>query len=338
MEFGSDFNLLDYPKGSNAPLRIKYNLYASGRQALKDIVQSYDFNTIWIPTYYCGESTEFLYKLHPQIKRYSCIPTDDPEVAVSDLRLDPNDLLLRLNYFGLHGFQDNSEILCKVIEDHSHNLKCEWVKKSNADWCFASLRKTLPIADGGVLWSPINLELPQQPECSKQLEECMNKRYEAMRLKTEYLNGLDIQKETFLQLFHETEDNIDDLELSNISTKSHTILSDFNHKEWENRKLENFKTLLSQLKLKHAECVLPQAEQMQTPFSLILLFKSKQARDDARAYLIQNQVYPAILWGDVVGEDMRAGDFSERMLSIHCDGRYSKYDMIDLSKILNKVI
>ena len=77
----------------------------------------------------------------------------------------------------------------------------------------------------------------------------------------------------------------------------------------------------------------------ENPFSLVLLFKSKENRDTIQEFLISNCIYPAILW---VIENISANNeiikFSERMLSLHIDFRYTAKDMIRMSEIINKGI
>jgi len=54
--------------------------------------------------------------------------------------------------------------------------------------------------------------------------------------------------------------------------------------------------------------------------------------------LIESCVYPAILWAVPGSASAGAKDFSERMLSIHCDGRYTEEDIRQLADILNRVL
>ena len=83
------------------------------------------------------------------------------------------------------------------------------------------------------------------------------------------------------------------------------------------------------MKAEHESC---------TMFSLVLLMENREKRDMVRKRLIDNCVYPAILW-NVPGEASEASrGFSSRMLSIHCDGRYTEEDVRQLADILNKAI
>ena len=73
-------------------------------------------------------------------------------------------------------------------------------------------------------------------------------------------------------------------------------------------------------------------------FSLVLLAKSQGQREMIRHRLIEHAVYPAILWQvpEVANEEVQ--DFSHRMLSIHCDGRYTEDDIRHLAEIVNQII
>ena len=73
-----------------------------------------------------------------------------------------------------------------------------------------------------------------------------------------------------------------------------------------------------------------------TMFSLVLLLESKERRDALRKDLIDKCVYPAILWKVPESASEESKRFSERMLSIHCDGRYNEEDIKQLADILNK--
>ena len=81
--------------------------------------------------------------------------------------------------------------------------------------------------------------------------------------------------------------------------------------------------------------VLKPEEEACTSFSLIMLLKSKTCRYAVRKQLIEACVYPAILWVVPDSASVESKDFCERMLSIHCDGRYTEEDVRQLAKIIN---
>ena len=78
------------------------------------------------------------------------------------------------------------------------------------------------------------------------------------------------------------------------------------------------------------------------PFSLVLLFDSPEERERVRKELIAHQVYPTILWNipvqandEIVNEIVK---FSRKMLSIHCDVRYTKDEIREMKSIIESII
>ena len=74
--------------------------------------------------------------------------------------------MLAVNFFGIRkgkAWQDwlsqHKDII--LIEDHTHDPFSTWAQQSTAHYAMASLRKTLPIPDGAILWSPQKMSLPK---------------------------------------------------------------------------------------------------------------------------------------------------------------------------------
>lgn len=338
MEFGSDFHIFEYPKGSNSPLGCSsFNLYASGRQALYHLLKEKAYKRLWIPSYFCGESIMYLDGLPVTVRRYPFTPVRDPDTLKLSLPVKETDLLLIVNYFGLRGFRDSSSFGCDVIEDHTHCLIGEWAVRSNAKWCYASLRKSIPVADGGVLWSPLSAEMPVQPAPVSTVRNIMTQRYKAMRMKSDYLSGGHSSKEEFLNLFRATEETFADLPLSRPVEWTQDILNQIDIKKWYWLKKRNYNTLVELLHPKHSEIIFPEKKGL-TPFSLLLSFRNHSICEEIRERLISEKIYPAVLWADVDQSDPEAVEYSSHILSLHCDGRYDNENMRLLASKLNTII
>lgn len=134
----------------------------SGRDALKAIAREYSPRTVFLPALACdsmvspferyGHKVQF-YKLHP-----------DYSVDLDSLKIGKEPLVfLYMEYFGRSAISDlNLEELrskgnITFVEDKTHNLI--WNKKSSfqPDYTMASLRKWLPVPDGGLLWGNLSL-------------------------------------------------------------------------------------------------------------------------------------------------------------------------------------
>lgn len=342
IEYGSDFHEChsDFI-GDNTFERLNRHClryFADGREAIEVIVGCEKSCRIWVPGYFCYDVIKHIEKN----TRVTVMLYDDNPLRIDDsdlvrkLPYEDGDILLRVNYFGLRTeSRTNAGISVPVIEDHTHDIISDWSLNSDADWCIASLRKSIPIATGGVLWSPKGKALPPQTKCSEDCSLLSEMRYMAMSLKSTYLEvGGD--KSLFREKFIRTEEMFDYINLSGIDTQSLKIFKTFDIVHWETAKLENWNIACDCLNDK-LTVVGPMENGTYHPFSLIFLCASDYDRILFKQYLVDNCIYPALLWHvPETCEFKKACDFSSRMLSVHCDARYTEHEIIEMCNIINK--
>ena len=75
-----------------------------------------------------------------------------------------------------------------------------------------------------------------------------------------------------------------------------------------------------------------------TSFSLVLKLRNKEERDKLRMQMIENQIYPAVLWNVPESISDEIVEFSQTMLSVHCDGRYTLSDIQFLTNKLERML
>lgn len=336
-EFGSDFHYVGSTGNGKTLFDFfpRANFYANGRQAIGALILQEKWKRIWMPEYFCYEIIDSIKKNDIEICFYNDNPLLDDDIEISKIKFEDGDVLFRMNFFGLREFRDNSELGISVIEDHSHDLIGDWPVNSNADWCIASLRKTLPISEGGMLWSPKNYSLPKLPIQTDKNILLSKKRWKAMNLKRDYLSNEIINKDKFRILFLETELEFDELQIAPIADDCVSFLNSFDIEEWFIKKQSNW-NILSKIESKLIDLFKIESEKCNN-FSFTILFDTSDRRDKARRDLIENKIYPAILWS-IPEEYPNAKDISDRMLSLACDGRYSVYEIIVLKKIIEKVL
>lgn len=345
-EFGSDFHTIScfYNTEINETACVypSATYLADGRQCLILAIRQERWRRLWVPEYFCYEVLDTLVKYTGvELAFYIDYPSLDSHVLLKQLPFRKGDALLKMNYFGLCDSSLKESIPIPIIEDHSHDLLSRSALYSNADWCIASLRKTLPLAEGGILWSPRGKTISEEFKLSFANEKLATNRWEAMDMKAKYLSDFkgDLAniklKEAFRQLFEETELALSDLEISALDKRSTDTLSQFDINAWYGQKRKNWSHLTKSLddKLNYLR---PMNESC-TPFSLILKTQSKLMREKLRIGLIQNAVYPAVLWNvpETCSKEVRF--MSDCLLSVHCDGRYSESDMEELACVINKV-
>lgn len=339
-EFGSDFHYIESYYSEHTHLTDVFRdttLLADGRQCIVVLIRQYGWRRIWMPDYFCYEVIESIKeRTGIEVLFYADNPLNEGQVE--SLPFQQGDVLLRMNYFGLRDVRSNADISIPVIEDHSHDPFGHWALYSDADWCIASIRKSLPLPEGGMMWSPKGHELAVAPQSSEDNEKIAAIRWKAMEMKAAYLTGRNISKEEFRKLFIETEEWFGQAEPTQIDERSKRFISkQFDLHFWLEVKHRNWSLLKEFVSFDKCEYINPEHEAC-SMFSLVLLLENKTKRDKVRRSLIENCVYPAILWNvpETVSEESKI--FSERMLSIHCDGRYNEEEIKHLAGILNKVL
>ncbi len=336
-EFGSDFHFIDTHNTGRAHLTEAIRgttLLADGRQCIVALIRQYGWKRIWIPDYFCYEVIDTIKEqTGVNVMAYEDKPLKEGQVE--SLPFEDGDVLLRINFFGLRGQRSNKKISCPVIEDHTHDPFGHWALCSDADWCVASLRKTLPLPEGGMMWSPKGHRLSVKVDSSEVNEKIAAIRWEGMEMKSAYMKGEAVSKNEYCEHYIETEAFFNHAEPMLIDGRSKDIVTkqlDINL--WLGAKRKNRLLLKSLLNDEGCKIVVPEEETC-TAFSLVILLDTKAQRDAIRKQLIDACVYPAILWNVPDSALKSSKDFSERMLSIHCDGRYTEKDVRQLAKIIN---
>jgi hypothetical protein len=355
IEHGSDFHWIDAVSATPAaPYEFAWGqraaLFGSGRDAMRVLIEwgarEHSWRRVWLPSYYCQDVPAALRELSAegvQLRAYADGP-DHEEPANSGLRTEPGDVVVIHNHFGLRRSPASLEAFAPdavIVEDHSHDLAAPWAMNSRAHYAVASLRKTLPLPDGGVAWSPRVLALPPEPPPSEVHAAAALDRLSAMVLKGRYLAGHAVDKAAFRTLAMSGEERMADGPPSGISPVSRAMLPSLPVVAWREQRRENYDTLLRALgPLRNVHVLAPVPEAV--PFALTLVFDTPKARDVVKRALIAARVYPAVLWSldhpmldDIPKEHV---DLARRVLSIHCDQRYASGDMIRVAEISKPLV
>jgi hypothetical protein len=185
------------------------NWFALGRNIVLAIWRQYSSQnrsaTLLVPDYFCPEVMACWKRAGVKMYCYA----DDPRWSQPDwdsLDPSPGDLVLAVNYFGVRtgsvwqAWHQAHEFVI-LVEDHSHDPLSNWALTSKADYAFASMRKTFPVPDGALLWSPRQHQLPPEPKSRNWSGSAL--KLAAMIWKSEYLAGHRVNAATdTLRNFH----------------------------------------------------------------------------------------------------------------------------------------
>ena len=349
-EHGSDFHSPIAIASAEKPIHPWSNrqsaLFGSGRDGLRALIMhgrfTHGWRRCWLPSFFCQQVSSAIQSHGVEICVYPDSPLQVPELPT---RVGAGDAVVVMNYFGLRTQVDSSHIQQRggsIIEDHSHDPWSEWATKSSADYCLATLRKCLPVPEGSTVWSPCRHNLPEEPVLSIPRRSAVAMRIEAMRQKGLYLAGDDFNKNVFRSLFLESEALLATGCPSGISAETRQVLNFFPVKEWRARRMCNYEFLRDQMIKCCGPLPLSPRDSSCTPFSFILILETNKMRDALMVALIGRRIYPAILWPLANPSSHGIPDIhvslSERLLSIHCDGRYNKEDMNQVGTTIVEVM
>lgn len=340
-EVGSEFhwsdNVLTLSSSENL-FPEAYELFSTATGILLAIERclkgSRDRFRLHLPTYFCMEVAAKISEVF-ELCWYRDLPTElAPDF--NTLHPLPGDLVLAVNLFGVRegkAWQDwltqNQQII--LIEDHSHDPFSLWARQTTAHYAIASLRKTLPIPDGAMIWSGQNMALPRP---SKSESSGVAKKLTAMLLKRSYLMGAGISKDSYRTLQTEGE-----AELSNdgdrpVSTLTKNILGVLNISEMRQQRATNTRNFLDIiLREKHEACqpLFTHWSANSVPFNSIIFCENHQFRQQLRQFLISHNIFAPVHWAQppnqLFGNDFQALNLSNRLLTIPTDHRYSYNDM-----------
>ncbi len=344
MELGSEYHLslsslckADYDLFQYLSEFETVRFYDSGRSAIKVVSAALDRSErVLLPEFICesvincfdGDSIDF-YHLN-----------SDFSVDIESLKnkmTKSTRLIFLMHYFGaVQPKNVLSEIRslaeknsCIVLEDTTHSIFS--AKRTIGDYVVASVRKWMPIAGGGVLYT-LSDKLDLGNATYK--KDCDNKRLTGMVMKDLFLHqGLECNKE-YREIFKMCEESLDErIDIFQISDFSRFIISCMDIHDIIARRQSNYRYLLERLrKIKLS----PEVEFEKTECPLVLPVRIKN-RDAVRHLLMEHKVYCAVHWpfDGLMQEDRNfAKKNAEELISLPIDQRYSEKDMDYLADVL----
>ncbi len=337
--FGSFFHKTNLDELPDIPTRFlkDYQLFYAGRYAMKYVfdmlIKNYDIGHIWLPQYYCPFVKEWLEKGFPNLKYYDIDPFD-PEAQVDYSQFSTNDVVLVNNYWGLKRNDIPTGKRPLIGEDHSHGWLSPGCLQSEADFCIASLRKTVPLPLGGIAWKPKKskaaLSLPQLSTSAENtgMEHAWDLVDKAMALKA---SCTSVEEKTqFLDLYGNGENVLRTTqELKTLRPNHEKVLTEALFKDYNSHKIKNWEYVTTKINENSSFKVLPKGEA--TPFGLLLVFKEYEDLKLMKQHLISKSIYPAELWPQ---NNIRYE--YKFLLNIHIDFRYEARDMDYFAATINQ--
>lgn len=159
-----------------------------------------------------------------------------------------------------------------------------------------------------------------------------------MAIKSLYLNGFCIEKSIYRNMFIRAEDLISyNTSISDISFWSKELMVNFDIKNWLETKNQNYKYAKKLMIDIDYFKIIDSVNKDIFPFSFLVFFESHKKRESVKKKLIDNNIFPHILWpldNSIFNIPEHDKDISKRILGIHCDARYSFSDIERIAELL----
>ncbi len=354
-----DDGLAGGPTG-DVPWPVDAPLFASGTDALAALLrwgaEHRGWSRVWLPSYYCPEVPAAL-----RVSHVGVVVLAYPD---HDLRAEPDtrgvavaegDVVVVANQLGVRAQPERDHVArpgIVLVEDHSHDLGSDWALGSAADYAFASLRKTLPIPDGGVVWSPRGLDLPPEPlsagggAAAHRLASAIERRGRAARgVADERLRLRALARIAAAAAGKDAEAVAaappGSRGRAGISPVSRALLAQMPVQAWRGRRRANLEILTAAIGAPGGARILA-SPRGGVAFALTLLFDTAGARTHAQGALTARAVAPTVLWpldpARDPGTSRADADLSRRILSVHADQRFDEADMLVLAAILREAL
>jgi hypothetical protein len=343
-DIGGEFHWLGIPQGPFWPWPEPKKFFSLGRVIVSQIWQqclpTQENRCLWLPSYFCPDTARYWQSKGIKTCRYLDHPLI-PHPKWDTLLPARGDVVLAVNFFGVRsgifwGNWQESHPDATLIEDHTHDPFSIWARTSRSDYAFASLRKTLPIPDGTIVWSPRKLALPSEPASANWTGSAL--KLAGMLWKTEYLSSQGTGarvKEIFRRFQIEGEEQLKHNPEQEIAPWSYALLEKGYAQSWRQKREQNVRWLITHIpKTEYIKPLFSDWPEGNCPFNLIVIANIPELRDELREYLIVSKIYPPIHWQLAEDADVTALDLSRRIMTIPADHRYNYQDLIRIKTAL----
>ncbi|GAA0499089.1 hypothetical protein Ade02nite_83450 [Paractinoplanes deccanensis] len=290
---------------------------------------------LFFPSYFCTGVAAALAEDVP-IGWYRHLP-DGEGPRLDTLRARNGDVVLAQNLFGRETgepwrpwIEAHPGVI--VVEDHSHDPFSDWARRSTAAYAVASLRKTLPLPDGGLLWSPLGRRLPD-PEGTPSPGSDL--KLAAMLLKAAWLDGHPVPHDTFRALQQRGEQALI-CGAGPPSALTGAALTLMDAEGLRERSIRRARDLTALLPAETPDWrVLAHGAAL---FRVQLLCRSEQIRDALQQRLARQRIFASVHWRQdrtaFWSGDEEAAALAARMLTLPADHRCTPSDVRRLAAAL----
>lgn len=308
MEIGGYFEFENLIHKEYYPELIALN---TARNAVAYLIKTKGIKKLFIPTFLCDS----IYKVcEREGCAYDYYEVGEDFQPIFCKKLDDNEWVYIVNYYGqVLNERDLKEKYIRIIFD---NVQAFFQKPIEGIDTIYSCRKFFGVPDGSYLSTDRRIEVEQ--DISKDRMNHILGRYECTA--SEYYNSYVENEETYY-----------DLPIRGMSKLTHNIMGAIDYETVKRRREENFEYLYDGLHHKNGI----EIHKVEGPFSYPFYTKNGL---DIKKRLAKKGIFIASLWPTSFEFGGLAKEYSENILPLPCDQRYSLKDMQIVLDELNNIV
>jgi hypothetical protein len=293
----------------------------SGRNAFEYILRAREYKKVYLPHYTCDVLLDTIKKLKLDYELYHINKKLQPLVDFKRIRTD--EAVLYSNYFGIAGHEVKrlSKSIPNLIVDNSQAFFESPFKGIDT---FYSPRKFFGVPDGAYLYTNHNLAIKLEKDNS-------------LGRFGHLLGRIENNAEESYYLFTQNDKSLTDQPIKSMSNITQCLLKNIDYKIIAKKRKENFDYL------HRALGALNLFEIDDDDDSIPLIYPFLSYNEDLRNYLIQNKIFIAQYWPNVLewcDKNDLEYNFAKYILPLPIDQRYGENEMkliISIIKCYGKI-
>ena len=286
----------------------------TGRNCLRYVIRTKHIKKLALPLYNCDVVEETAREEGVQISYYDVEMNLKPLVS----NIDDDTWLYIINYFG-----QNTEFIKEITKHKIHvivdNAQAFFTDAIEGIDTLYTCRKYFGVPDGAYLYTNVSLQILKEDHSCDRMK-WINGRYEYTAA-------------NFFDDYKLSEDRLQFLPILRMSKLTHNLLRPINYNAIRRAREDNFNHLKTALDCKNQlKLITPIG-----PYMYPLLLAPEKA-EKLRHYLIENCIYSATLWPNLLNLDHRGTAYrlAQGIVTLPCDQRYTEADMDHIIKTVCK--
>ena len=278
----------------------------NARCALLYIIEAKHYNKVYLPYFLCDSVRLVLEREKIPFEEYRI---DRAFLPLLDIHTKPEEVVYIVNYFGLLSEEQLISLKNRYGNIVVDNAQAFFARPIEGIDTLYSCRKFFGVPDGGYAYTDAVFQGDIPVDVSMDRMKHVLGRFEGNSASDYY------------DFFNNNDESFKEIELRQMSKLTHNILGAVDYQAAKRRREENFLFLSKALGERNALTIQCPVGPYAYPFYI-------QNGMAVKKELAKRKIYVATLWPNVLGTGLDIEtDFTENILPLPCDQRYSEEDM-----------